>query len=134
MGLGVTMTHDESAVLAAGFLVQILPGASDEEIDRVEENVRALPKLSSLALADTSCDALIDRLLDGLGSRERHTSSPIYYCPCTRERALRTLQLLGRAELREMVAQKESQQVRCQFCGRAYEFQTDEIGSVLPDA
>lgn len=134
MGLGVTMTKDESAVAAAGFLVQILPGASDEEIERVEQNVLAMPKLSSLVLSNANCDDLIDRLLCDLGSRERHSSEPIYFCPCTRERAHRTLQLLGRAELREMVEQQQSQEVRCQFCGRAYDFSSNEIGSVLPDA
>jgi len=134
MGLGVTMTPDESAVAAAGFLVQILPGASDEEVEHVEHNVQGMPKLSSLALSSTSCDELIDMLLGDLGSRERHHSAPVYFCPCSRERALRTLQLLGRSELREMVEEKRSQEVRCQFCGRAYEFSTNEIGSVMPDA
>jgi molecular chaperone Hsp33 len=131
MGLGVAMTNDESAVAAAGFLIQIMPDASSYEVDRVEANVRALPKLSQLVLSAADCHELLDMLLDGLGSRERHRSHPIYYCPCTRDRAFRTLSLLGTEELREMVQRTETQEVRCQFCARAYNFVPEEIGGAI---
>ncbi|MCP4037386.1 MAG: Hsp33 family molecular chaperone HslO [bacterium] len=131
MGLGVAMANDESAVVAAGFLVQILPDAQSFEINRVETNVRSLPPLSQLALSDTNCDELLDLLLRGLGSRERHTTYPVFRCTCTRQRALRTMQLLGQAELRDMIAQGQGQQVRCEFCAKAHEFTSDEIEILL---
>lgn len=131
MGLGVAMANDASAVVAAGFLVQILPGALEAERERVESNILALPRLSDLVLTGTDAHDLIDRLLDGLGSRKRHGMKPIFHCPCTRERALRTLQLLGRSELDEMRSAGESQEVRCHFCARAYVFGPDAIESVI---
>jgi molecular chaperone Hsp33 len=134
MGLGVAMADDESAVVGAGFLVQILPNAIPDEVQRVEANVKSMPKLSDLVLAGTDCDDLLDRLLEGLGGRVRHASKPIFHCPCTRDRALRTLALLDRGELHEMVQARESQEVRCHFCARAYEFSPDEIGSIVPHA
>ena len=88
MGLGVAMTNDETAVVAIGFLVQILPDALPEEVDQVEENVRSMPTLSQLALSDTNCDELIDLLLRGLGSRERHTAYPVFRCTCSRARPI----------------------------------------------
>jgi molecular chaperone Hsp33 len=134
MGLGVAMSNDERAVVAAGFLVQILPDASEEEVDRVEANVRAMPRLSDLVLTGTDANDLVDRLLDGLGSRARHVSHPVFHCPCTRERALRTLQLLGQSELDAMVAERVTQEVRCHFCARAYLFAPEEIVTVIPEA
>ncbi len=134
MGLGVATARDESAVAAAGFLVQILPDASEDEIDAVEANVHGLPRLSDLVLTGADANDLVDRLLAGLGSRERHAESPVFYCPCTRERALHTLQLLGERELGEMVVARARQEVRCQFCGRAYDFAPDEIVPLLPEA
>lgn len=134
MGLGVSTTPDASAVVAAGFLVQILPDASSEEVDVVEANVQALPRLSDLVLTGTDADDLTDRLLAGVGSRARHASAPVFHCPCTRKRALRTLQLLGDRELGEMVVARVEQEVRCQFCGRAYTFLPDEIGALIPEA
>ena len=134
MGLGVSSANDGSAVVAAGFLIQRLPGASDEELARVEANVSALPRLTDLVLTGSNADDLLDRLLDGVGSRARHVSRPVFHCPCTRERALRTLQLLGPDELAEIVTNGGAQEVRCQFCGRAYEFEPAEVGTLVAHA
>lgn len=131
MGLGVAMANDESAVVAAGFLVQILPDALPEEIDLVEQNVQSLPSLSQLALSDTHCNELIDLLLRGLGSRERHTTYPVFRCTCTRARALRTMELLGQPELRDMVDENVHQEVRCEFCAKAHVFSGDQIRELL---
>lgn len=131
MGLGVATAADASAVVAAGFLVQILPDASPEEIERVEANIQAMPRLSDLVLTGTDCNDLLDRLLVGLGSRARVSSRPVFHCPCTRERAARTLGLLGREELHEIVQTGRGQEVRCQFCGRAYEISPAEILDLL---
>ena len=94
------MTADESAVVAGGFLVQRLPGARRSEADRVEANVRALPTLTQALLVGIDCDEIIDLILEGGGSRNRHSETPVFHCPCTRERALRTLALLGHASSR----------------------------------
>ncbi|MFP6639893.1 MAG: Hsp33 family molecular chaperone HslO [Myxococcota bacterium] len=132
MGLSVAMADDGSAVVGAGFLLQIMPDASRAEIDRAEANVRALPGLSDLVLTGTDGHLLLDRLLDGLGGRERHTSRPIFYCPCDGERALRTLGLLERSTLEEIIENHETQEVRCHFCGQRYEFGASEITTLLP--
>jgi molecular chaperone Hsp33 len=133
MGLGVAMANDESAVVAAGFLVQILPDALPEEVAQVEENVRGLPSLSQLALSNTHCDEILDLLLDGLGSRQRHTAYPVFRCTCTRGRALHMMALLETQELREMIARELSQEVRCEFCAKAYDFTTGEIRTLLEE-
>jgi molecular chaperone Hsp33 len=111
-----------------------MPDAREEEILHVEANVRALPGLSDLVLTGLDANEILDQLLDGVGSRERHASEPIFHCPCTRERALRTLQLLGRDELAEMIASEHVQEVQCHFCGRAYDFEACDMVKVLPDA
>ena len=132
MGLGIAMTEDRAGVAGAGFLVQTLPGANDSEIARVESNVKALAPLSELILAGMDGDDLIDRLLDGLGARERHRSSPIFYCPCDGERALRAIGMLERATLEEIITNKETQEVCCHFCGQRYEFGPSEVATLLP--
>jgi molecular chaperone Hsp33 len=131
MGLGVAFGPALTDVGACGFLVQALPGASDEDLAQVEENVAAMPRLS--VLLETRLDAhdLIDRLLLGLGSRERHRMDPRFFCPCTRERALRTLSLLEVEEVEELVRRRASQEIVCEFCGRAYQIEGDEMTPLL---
>jgi molecular chaperone Hsp33 len=97
MGLGVSFGPHMEDVAGAGFLVQAMPGVSDSELARVEENVAALPGLATLLEEPLRADHLIDRLLEGLGTRERHRTKPVFFCPCTRERATRTLSLLDPA-------------------------------------
>jgi len=134
MGLGVHIAPGGAHVAATGFLVQQLPDADGDEVSAIERNVRAIPPLSRLAQAGVGADDLLDLLLEGVGGRARHRAEPIFHCPCTRERAHRSLQLLGRDELRDMVRAEVQQEVKCEFCGRAYEFGPNELGSVLPDA
>lgn len=131
MGLGVALGPQRSDVGACGFLVQALPGASDEELSQVEENVAVMPGLATLLEARVDANDLIDRLLLGLGSRERHRMDPRFHCPCTRERAFRTLSLLEREEIEELVRRGDSQEIVCEFCGRAYQIEAPEMRRLL---
>ena len=131
MGLGVAVATDETAAVAAGFLVQMLPGASEAEMSRAEANVRAMPALSDLALTGAQPGEIVDLLLAGLGSREQSQSDALFHCPCTRARALATLRMLETDELEDMVRTGQGQEVRCHFCSRAYALTAAEIGELL---
>ncbi len=134
MGLGVSFGPGMRDVAACGFLVQVLPDATEEDVARMEENVAGMPGLATLLEGPLDADQLIDRLLIGLDSRERQATMPRFHCPCTRERARRTLSLLDPAEIAEMVAQDESQEIVCDFCGRAYEIAASEMRDVAKRA
>jgi len=134
MGLGVAFGPQMADVGACGFLIQALPDAEDDELAQVEENVSAMPGLASLLERPIDANQIIDRLLLGLGSRERHGMNPRFHCPCTRERALRTLSLLDKRELTEMVRQQQSQEIVCEFCGRAYQIEASEMNPLLGES
>lgn len=131
MGLGVAFGPGMTDVAACGFLIQALPGASDEELTIVEENVQGLPGLATLLRSPLEPDELVDRLMIGLGTRARHTMTPCFHCPCSAERALRTLALLDRRELEELVATASSQEVVCDFCGKQYDLGPDQVATLL---
>jgi molecular chaperone Hsp33 len=131
MGLGVSFGPGMEDVAACGFLVQALPEATDEDLAQVEANVNGLPPLTSLMQDVFDPDQLIDRLMTGLGTRARHTMHPCFDCPCSAERAARTLALLDRSELEEMIAAAASQEVVCDFCGRAYLVDSAQMQHVL---
>jgi molecular chaperone Hsp33 len=131
MGLGVAFGPHLRDVGACGFLVQALPGASDEELAQVEANVAGMPGLATLLEGPVDAHALIDRLLIGLGARARHRMDPRFYCPCTRARALRTLSLLDIEEIEELVTSGASQEIVCEFCGRAYQIEAHEMQPLL---
>lgn len=134
MGLGVAFGSGMFDVGACGFLVQALPGATDDDLAAVEANVQRLPGLAQLLEDPFDPSDLIDRLMIGLGTRERHEMSPVFHCPCSEERALRTLQLLERRELEDLVSANESQEVVCDFCGRDYQVAPASIQTLIDEA
>lgn len=133
MGLGVSFGEGMRDVGACGFLVQALPDASEGELAIVEENVEGLPGLATLLDEPIGPHELIDRLMAGLGTRARHEMRPRFHCPCSEERALRTLQLLEREELEALVREGASQEVVCDFCGRDYQIGADAMAPLLAE-
>ena len=131
MGLGVSFGAQMADVAAAGFLVQALPGASDADLEQMEENVALLPRLATLLDQSIDAHGILDRLVEGLGSRERHTVRPEFFCPCSRERAARTLSLLDGSELQELIETGSGQEVICDFCGRDYQITSREIAGLI---
>lgn len=131
MGLGVAFGPGMSDVGACGFLVQALPGATDDDLAVVEANVHGLPGLAQLLADPFDPNDLIDRLMIGFGTRERHEMTPIFHCPCSEKRALRTLQLLERNELEDLISKNESQEVLCNFCGRDYQIAPAAIQTLI---
>ncbi len=131
VGLGVALGSDGRVSAAGGFLVQTLPGASEDAIARMEKNVVGLPNTTALLQDGVDADGLADLLLAGFGGGTRHRSTPVFYCPCTRDRALRTLQLLGPDEIGEIIESGSGQEVCCQFCGLRYDLSTREVATLL---
>jgi molecular chaperone Hsp33 len=134
MGLGVAIDAEGRVAAAGGFLVQTLPGADDEAVAQMERNVVALPHTTDLLQEGVDADGLADLLLAGLGGSERHRSQPVFYCPCSRERALRTLLLLGHEEIAEIIEEGSGQEVCCEFCGRRYAIASEEVATLLEPA
>jgi molecular chaperone Hsp33 len=121
VGLGVLHAADGRIDAACGFLVQALPGASDDGLARAERNVNALGPPAELLRGGVSLAALVERLLDGLGPhRVLDERVPVYHCGCDAERALRAAALLGREDLDQAVAEGAPLDVRCDFCGDRY--------------
>lgn len=134
VALGVYVGADGGVEAAGGFLVQALPGAGEEAVARLESNVRALPSPTELLRSGVDADGLVDRLLDGLGARERHHGAPRFTCRCDRERVLAAVTLLGREEIRDIATRGEPLEIRCEFCAERYLVPADEVGGLLPSA
>jgi molecular chaperone Hsp33 len=134
VGLGVFVDTGDAVRAAGGYLVKALPEAAQEALARLETNVRALPTPTDMLRTGLRADEILDRLLADLGARARQRIRPRFACGCGRERVLRAVVLLGRAALREVRAQGEDLEVRCEFCGERYRISAGEIGALLPDA
>jgi molecular chaperone Hsp33 len=129
-GLGVLIDTDKTVKAAGGFLVQLLPGAPEDVIDRLEGNIAALRPVTEI-LDTRGVEALIGEVLRAMEPEllERHGAE--YRCTCSRERVLRAISGVGEEALAEMAADTEAIRVSCQFCDAEYAFAPAEIGALL---
>ncbi len=134
VALGVFVRADGSIDAAGGFMVQVLPGADEATVLRLQSNVQALAAPTDLLRSGLRADDIVDRLLDGLGARERTRSAPEFSCFCGEGRMRQAMVLLGRDGLRELVERGEDVEIRCEFCSRTLSLSADEVGSLAPDA
>lgn len=131
VGLGVLMNKDNTVREAGGFIVQLLPGASEESISALERNVAKISSVTDLLKEGKTPADIAEMLLDGLQCEILSDSPVSYKCDCSRERIEEVLISLGEKELKELIAENKDTEVKCQFCGKAYNFSVDELKGLL---
>ncbi|HOF89523.1 MAG TPA: Hsp33 family molecular chaperone HslO [Armatimonadota bacterium] len=131
VGLGVLVETDNAVAAAGGYLIQPLPGADPEIVDRLEATIRAAPPPSELIITRREPEKLLDVLLAGMDWQLLEEVTPRFSCGCTRAKSRRALRALAVNELRELVAHHEPVTVSCDFCGKGYRFETADIQALL---
>lgn len=126
VGLGVLVDTDKSIKAAGGFIVQLMPGAPEELITKLEDNIFMMDQLTTV-LDEDGIDAVIGQVLLGLDPQEAERRPVEYRCSCSRERVAQALRSCGEAELREMAAEGRDVEVSCQFCDKVYSFTPGEL-------
>lgn len=127
VALGVLCTPDtEEVIVAGGFLIQLLPTASEETIDRVEEGLKGLPAVTTLLTEGLTPFEILQRALPAFELEVLSEAETGYVCDCSRARVERALVSLGPEELADM-AREEDTEVGCQFCDKTYHFSASEL-------
>lgn len=129
--LGVLVDRDQSVTAAGGYLIQLLPGAGEDVISKVEAGVQRVGSVSHALAGGLDGEGLLRAALDGfeLEILEKH---PVEYrCYCTRDRVTRALISMGREELSDLIAEQGKAELTCQFCDRVYDFTRGELEEIL---
>lgn len=129
--LGVRVDTDQSVLAAGGYLIQLLPGADESMIEKIEKGVRGLGSVSKALLDGLDAEGLLRAVLSDfeLEVLERH---PVEYrCYCSRTRVEQALISMGREELSAMIEEQGEAELSCQFCDKLYNFTREELESLL---
>jgi len=129
-GLGVLVDTDCSIRAAGGFIVQLMPGAPDGLIEKLEDNIFFMDQLTTI-LDEDGLEEVIAQVLKGLEPRILEESEAEYRCYCSRERVADALRSVGKAALEEIAQQETPTEVGCQFCDKVYVFSQDEIKDLI---
>ena len=129
--LGVLVGLDQSVTAAGGYLIQLLPGADEDMITRIEKGVRSVGSVSHSLAEGMDAEGLLRTVLEGfdLEILEKH---PVEYrCYCSRDRVSRALISMGRKDLDELIREQGQAELTCQFCDQVYRFSRAELEELL---
>ena len=127
VGLGVLMEKNNTVRQAGGFIVQLMPFATEEVISRLEENIKGLPSVTTMLDQGKTPEEILGTVLDGLDLQVTDQGPAAFQCDCSKERVERALISIGKAELQSMIDDGKEVEVSCQFCGKQYSFQPEEL-------
>ena len=130
-GLGVLVDRDQSVKVAGGYLLQLLPGAPEEVIEKLEEGIQRSGAVTPMLEQGMTPEDILGQVCGSLGVVFLETAQVSYKCYCTRERVERALISLGRAELEDIRREGKNFPVSCQFCDSVYEFTPEDVGKLL---
>ncbi len=129
--LGILVDTDRSVNVAGGYLVQLLPGAPDEVIDKLEAGIKRAGAVTAMLDAELTPEDILGQVCGELGVTFLETTEVEYKCYCSRERVTAALISLGKEELQQIVAEGKPLPVECQFCDTVYSFTPEDINELL---
>lgn len=132
--LGVLVGNDYTCKSAGGYMIQLLPGADESFIDRLEARLPLIPPVSTLfSTGKTNAEYLKD-IMGDIECDIFDEADVSYHCDCTKERVERALVSIGEKELTEMIEENKSFDVTCQFCDKIYTFTPSDLRQLLKRA
>lgn len=129
VSLGVYLNHDGKVQVAGGVLIEVMPGAEDEVVEIINRNYEdKKPNISQMLLAGASAEDLVKPFMEGIEFDELEHNHPVeYFCPCTKERVLRALEVLSDEDVSDIIEKNEDLEVICQVCGKPYSVTPAEV-------
>ena len=127
VGLGVLMEKNNTVKQAGGFIVQLMPFAEGNVIEKLEANLCRIHSVTKLLEDGNSPEQILGILLEGM-DMEILSDMPVeFYCNCSRERVAKALYSIGKKEMDEMIKDGEPIEVKCHFCNTAYQFSVEDL-------
>ena len=130
-GLGVLVDRDQSVLAAGGYLIQLLPGAGEDTITKVEGSILAAGSVTGLLRENDDPEALLRKALSDFDLEILERSPIEYRCYCSRERMERALISIGREELRALIDEKGEAELTCRFCDNVQHFSREDLEAML---
>jgi len=132
VGLGVLMNRDDATIKqAGGFIVQLMPFADDETIEKLEENIKKIDSVTKMLDSGLTPEGILEVLLEGMDLEIMDTSPVRFSCNCNRERLEKALISIGKEELQAMIDDGAPITMNCHFCNTDYTFSVDELKALL---
>lgn len=132
--LGVLVDVDRSIKAAGGYIIQLMPGATDEMAERLEKNVAAAGPITSMFSDNMTVKEILEKVLEGYEPRILEECSIEYKCYCSRQRVESALASIGEEELFDIEKEGKPISITCQFCDKVYAFSVDDVKRIRSES
>ena len=134
VALGVLMNKDNTVKQAGGFIIQLMPGASEEIISGLETKLGQVSSVTTLLDEGKTPEMILEQILGDFKLEITEKMETCFYCNCEKHRVEKALISIGRKELSQMIEEGETIEVNCHFCNKNYSFTVDELKELLAKA
>ena len=134
VGLGVLVDVDYSIKAAGGFIIQLMPDATEEQISKLEENLKELPSVTSILDEYHDAEKLIEILMKDIDFNILEKREITYKCNCSREKVEDAIVSVGPREIEEILREDKKAEVSCYFCDKVYDFDESDLERMLKKA
>lgn len=135
MALGVLVDTDNTVICSGGFMIQLMPEATDDVAQKIEENLKKLPSVTEMIQDGLTIEDIFFEVTYGFNMlMENKTTTPVYKCKCSKERMEKALISIGRQELEDLINEQHEAEMTCQFCDNRYTFNQTELEELLASA
>lgn len=135
IALGVLVDTDNTAIAAGGFMIQLMPGATDEMAEILENILNDLPPVTTMIKDGMSAEDILFRVTEGFSMVcENNAVTPEYKCNCSKERMEKALISIGKKELEDIIEEQGEAELTCRFCDNKYTFNKQELTELLKKA
>ena len=131
VALGVLVDKDLSIEAAGGFIIQMLPGASDFIADIITYRLQEIPSVTTMIAKGMTIEEIFMSLFDDMDLKILETSETDFKCDCSRDKVERVLISIGKKDLQELYDEGKTEEIKCHFCNKGYEFTKEQIGELL---
>lgn len=132
VALGV-LTKEDEVEHAGGFIVQLMPDATEENICKLEENVSKLTSITNMMQEGKTPEDILNIVLDGLEPNILGKYEVGFECECSKERVQKVLIAIGKKELAAIIEEDKKAEIGCQFCNSKYHYSEEELLAILKD-
>ncbi|WP_346870941.1 Hsp33 family molecular chaperone HslO [Clostridium sp. UBA5119] len=131
VALGVLVDTDLSIKAAGGFIIQMMPGASEFLADIITYRLEEVPSVTAMIEKGMTIEEILEFIFEDMDLKIYDALVPAYKCDCSRERVERVLISIGKDDLQEIYDEGKTEEILCHFCNKTYDFKPEDIKKIL---
>lgn len=134
VALGVLMEKNNTVKQAGGLIIQVLPGASDEQISALEDRLAKMPSMTTMLEDGKTPEEILNDVLGDMNLNILDTIPTAFKCNCDRKRVEKVVISLGKEELNNIISDGKPIELKCHFCNKGYDFTVEDVKELLSSA